>query len=113
MGALIFVAVSTRSDISFTVLLLTQAFSSPTSLHLNTAYHCIAYLVGTSASGLTLGGPLSSDLLAFSDSDWANCPSTRKLICGFVVFYGTSPISWSSKRHTGIVAVSTTEAVYI
>ena len=34
VGGLIFVAVSTRPDISFAVSLLTQAFSSPTSLHL-------------------------------------------------------------------------------
>ena len=55
---------------------------------------------------------MSSDLRAFSDSNWANCPSTRKSMGGFVVFYGTSPISWSrsSKCHTGIVALSTTEA---
>ena len=32
---------------------------------------------------------------------------------GFIVFYGISPVSWSSKRHTGIVALSTTEAEYI
>ena len=32
---------------------------------------------------------------------------------GFVVFFGGSPVSWSSKRHRGIVALSTTEAEYI
>ena len=68
VGGLIFVAVSTRPDISFTVSLLTQAFSAPTDLHLSMAYHCLAYLVGTSNYGLTLDGPVSSDLLAFSDS---------------------------------------------
>ena len=46
-------------------------------------------------------------------SDWANCPSTRKSMGGFVVFFGISPVSWSSKRHIGIVALSTTEAEYI
>ena len=82
-----FVAVSTRPDISFTVSLLTQAFSAPTDLHLSTTYHCLAYLVGTSNYGITLGGPMSSDLLAFSDSDWANCPSTRFSL-GFLQFRG-------------------------
>ena len=69
--------------------------------------------MGTSNNGLTLGGSVSSDVLAFSDSDWANCPSTRKSMGGFVVFFGISPVSWSSKCHIGIVALSTTEAEYI
>ena len=104
---------STRPDISFTVSLLTQAFAALTILHLSTAYRCLAYLVGTANYGLTLGGPVSGDLLAFSDSDWANCPSTRKSMGRFVVFFGISPVSWSSKHHISIVALSTTEAEYI
>ena len=104
VGGLIFVAVSTRPDISFAVSLLTQAFSAPTDLHISTAYRCLAYLVGTSEYGLTLGGPVSNDILAFSDSDWANCPSTRKSMGGFIVFFGISPVSWSSKRHIAMVS---------
>ena len=80
VGGLIFIAISTRPDISFAVSLLTQAFSSPTNLHVQTAYRCLAYLVGTSSYGISLGGPLSNDLVAFSDSDCANCPSTQKSV---------------------------------
>ena len=71
VGGLIFIARSTHPDISFAVSLLTQAFSAPTSSQVQTACRCLAYLVGTSSRG-----PLSNDLVAFSESDWANCPST-------------------------------------
>ena len=113
VGGLIFVAISTRPDVSFAVSVLTQAFSSPTDLHVETAKRCLAYLAGTSGFGIFLGGTISDDLVAFSDSDWANCPSTRKSMGGFVVFLGSSPISWSSKRHRGVLALSTTEAEYV
>ena len=113
VGGLIFIAISTRPDISFAVSLLTQAFSAPTDLHVDTAMRCLAYLSGTSSYGISLGGPVSQALVAFSDSDWANCPSSRKSMGGFVIFYGGSPVSWSSKRHRGILALSTTEAEYV
>ena len=56
VGGLIFVAISTRPDICFAVSLLTQAFSAPTDLHINTAMRCLAYLSGTSSYGISLGG---------------------------------------------------------
>ena len=56
VGGLIFVAISTRPDICFAVSLLTQAFSAPTDLHVDTAMHCLAYLYGTSSYGISLGG---------------------------------------------------------
>ena len=100
------------TNISFAVSVLTKAFSSPTNAHLQAAYRCFPYLAGTSSYGISLGGPISGDSLAFSDSDWANFPSTRKSMGGFVIFFGILPVSWSSKRHKGIVALSTTKAEY-
>lgn len=50
-------------------------------------------------------------LTAYSDSDWAGCPSTRKLTGGFCTFLGQNLISWSSKKQP-TVSKSSTEAEY-
>ena len=67
-------------DISFavSVYLLMQAFLSPTNVHVQAAYRCLTYLAGTSLYGITIGGPLSNELLAFSD---------RKSMGGFIIFF--------------------------
>ncbi|GJS56574.1 ribonuclease H-like domain-containing protein [Tanacetum coccineum] len=40
----------------------------------------------------------STDLVAYSDVDWAGCPTTRRSTSGYYVFLGNNLLSWSSKR---------------
>jgi hypothetical protein len=53
--------------------------------------------------------PLDNVLSCYSDSDFAGDRSDRLSCSGNIVFWGSSPISWSSKKQT-TVALSTTEA---
>ncbi|BBN67810.1 hypothetical protein Prudu_192S000300, partial [Prunus dulcis] len=50
-------------------------------------------------------------LKAYSDADWAGDPNDRRSVSGFIVYLGSSPISWASKKqHT--VSRSSTKAEY-
>ena len=70
----------------------------------------LRYLKGTLHLGLHFRpGPLH--LQAYSDADWAGDPNDRRSVSGSLVYFGSSPISWASKKqHT--VSRSSTEAEY-
>jgi hypothetical protein len=71
----------------------------------------LRYLQGTSTLGLTLRRSLPTELVVYTDADWAGCPDTRRSTSGYAVFLGDNLVSWSSKRqHT--VSRSSAEAEY-
>jgi hypothetical protein len=69
------------------------------------------YLQGTSDYGLLLGRSSGSDLVVYTDADWAGCPDTRRSTSGYAVFLRDNLVSWSVKRHT-VVSRSSAEAEY-
>ncbi|GKF41501.1 ribonuclease H-like domain-containing protein [Tanacetum coccineum] len=58
----------------------------------------LRYVRGTLDYGLQLFSSLTTDLVAYSDADWAGCPTTRRSTSGYCVFLGNNLLSWSSKR---------------
>ena len=101
VGALIFVMVCTRPDIAFAVNCLTQYFSSPRALHWETALRCLAYLRQTSSFGLIFSSNTAYDLLAYSDSDWAGNPITRRSL-GVIAYFLVVHSSHGVQKHKGV-----------
>jgi hypothetical protein len=46
----------------------------------------LRYLRGTPDFGLLLRRSFSSDLVVYTDADWAGCPDTRRSTSGYTVF---------------------------
>ncbi|GJZ21453.1 ribonuclease H-like domain-containing protein [Tanacetum coccineum] len=53
----------------------------------------------------------TTDLVAFSDADWAGFPTTQRSTSGYCVFLGNNLLSWSSKRQP-MLSRSSAEAKY-
>nr|GEW68835.1 ribonuclease H-like domain-containing protein [Tanacetum cinerariifolium] len=58
----------------------------------------LRYVCGTLDYGLQLFSSSTTDLVAYSDADWAGCPTTRRSTSGYCVFLGNNLLSWSVKR---------------
>ncbi|XP_016684064.1 uncharacterized mitochondrial protein AtMg00810-like [Gossypium hirsutum] len=83
----------------------------PTTLHLQVAHRVLRYLKGCLRTGIFYLASSSFDLRAFSDSDWAGCPETRRSITGYCIFLGDSLICWRAKKQP-TVSRSSSEAEY-
>ncbi|KAM1319725.1 hypothetical protein ACFX2H_004687 [Malus domestica] len=105
----------TRPDIAFAVHQVCQFMQRPMESHFSAVKRILRYLKGTLNLGIhyVRGGlEVNSDTIrAFSDADWAGDPNDRRSTTGFVVFLGSNPISWSSKKQQ-TVSRSSTEAEY-
>ncbi|GKV09777.1 hypothetical protein SLEP1_g21225 [Rubroshorea leprosula] len=101
----------TWSDITFAVNRLSQFLHAPSNVHMQAAKRILCYLKGFVFHGLLLYRQPLSPLHAFSDSDWASDKDTLQSTTGFIVFLGSTPISWKACKQKA-VARSSTEAEY-
>lgn len=107
---MLYIITFTRLDISFAVSRLSQFMHSPTYVHLTVVKRILRYVYGSLSVGLHFKRS-SVSLLAFSDFDWAGNRLDRRSTTGFVIYLGSNPISWMSKKQT-MVSSSSTEAEY-
>jgi hypothetical protein len=70
----------------------------PREPHLTVMKHIMCYLQGTPAYGLLLHRSSSSDLVVYTDADWAGYPNTRRSTSGYAVFLEHNLVSWSAKQ---------------
>ncbi|XP_071718633.1 uncharacterized mitochondrial protein AtMg00810-like [Rutidosis leptorrhynchoides] len=88
----------THPDISYAVQQICLFMHDPREPHLAALRRILRYVQGTIDLGLQLHASPATSLTAYSDADWAGCPTTRRSTSGYCVFLGDNLLSWSSKR---------------
>ena len=111
IGALMYLAVTTRPDIAYAVNYLSQFNTNYDVQHWKAAKRVLRYLKGTSDYGLVYertGLPL----FGVVDADWGANAIDRKSYSGFAFVLAGAPISWEARKQRSI-ALSSTEAEYM
>ncbi|GKC22570.1 ribonuclease H-like domain-containing protein [Tanacetum coccineum] len=88
----------TRPDISYDVPQVCLHMHDPREPHFSALKRILHYVRGTLDYGLQLFSSSTTDLVAYSNADWAGCVTTRRSTSGYYVFLGNNLLSWSSKR---------------
>ena len=118
VGALFYLARSTRWDICHACSQVARFMEKPNPTHWAAVVRIYAYLARTKGVALLMNSRgmecelVDQFLEGFSDADWAGCQETRKSHTGWMVRVGGSLVAWYSKRQTGI-SQSATEAEYV
>ena len=100
----------TRPNLVFSVYQLCHFMHHLTSTHSDVAKRVLRYVKGTLYHDIHFShGPLT--LSTFTDVDRTRDPSDRRSTIGLLVFLGSNPISWSSKKQT-TVSQSSIEVEY-
>ena len=109
VGILIYLTIS-RSDIAYSVHVLSRFMHQPRKLHMEAALRVVRYLKNAPGQGLFFSSNSDFRLRAYCDSDWAGCPITRRSTTGYCLFLGSSLVSWKSKRQkTVLLSLAETE----
>lgn len=111
VGSLQWLAHTTRPDIAYAVSQLSSFNSSWTLSHWTAAKRVLRYLRYTQLQTITYTAA-NKQLTMYSDSDFSQCPTTRRSATGYVASMGGGSVSWCSRRQK-VVALSTTEAEYM
>ncbi|XP_057965478.1 secreted RxLR effector protein 161-like [Malania oleifera] len=90
---------------------MSQYLSTPRYTHYANVLRILRYLKGTLFHGLFYSAQSPLVLCIFSDIDWAGDPIDRRSTTGYCFLFGTSLISWRSKKQT-LVACYNTEVEY-
>ncbi|XP_017239203.1 uncharacterized mitochondrial protein AtMg00810-like [Daucus carota subsp. sativus] len=102
---------NTRPDLNYSVQVLSQFMHAPRVPHWEALIHTIRYIAHSCHQGILLRASDQLTLQAYSDSDWAACPNTRRSITGYVLLFGSSPVAWKSKKQS-TVSKSSSESEY-
>jgi hypothetical protein len=142
VGALLYLTVNTRPDISYAVGALSRFINSPTTQHMKAAKNVLRYLYQNPGYGLfyshcagkvwnepyniyehsRMPTTIASDsreyalsgrvVEAYGDADFAGSINTRKSTTGMVIIGGCHLISWGFKLQS-LVTTSATEAEFV
>jgi hypothetical protein len=83
----------TRPDISYVMQQVCLHMHDPREPHLAALKRLLRYLRGTVDYELLLHRSTSSELVVYTDADWAGCSDTRRSTSGYAIFLGGNLVS--------------------
>jgi hypothetical protein len=101
VGSLVYLGV-TRSDISYSIHILSQFVSAPTQIHYSHIIRVLRYLHGTISRRLFFPCSSSLPLQAYCDATWASDPFDRRSLSAYCVFLGGFLIAWKTKKQVAV-----------
>ena len=112
LGSVLYIANSTRPDISYAVSELSRYSKRPGQIHWSELKRILYYLNETKQHGLVYRSFQSPMIHGYVDASYGRCPITRKSRHGAILLRSGGAIDWRSKMQT-VVATSSMEAEYI
>jgi hypothetical protein len=83
----------------------------PTGAYLTALKQILRHLRGSLDYNLLLRPSPTSELVVYTNADWAGYPDTRQSNSDYVMFLGANLVSWAAKRQP-VVSRSSAEAEY-
>ena len=106
---------NTRPDIAYCVGLISRVMEKPKTPHFLAAKRILRYMKRTLDIGILYPygqKNIKEEVFGYNDSDWCSDKDDRKSTAGYVFKFGTTLISWCSKKQS-VVSLSVCEAEYI
>ena len=83
----------TRPDISFHVSVVSQFLQSPCDSHWDAVIRIVRYIKNTPGQGVLYENRGHTQVIGYTDADWADSPTDRRSTSGYCVFIGGNLIS--------------------
>ena len=119
VGELMYIAINTRPEISYSVNQSSRYMTKATKAHYEVLKQILRYLAGVKHLKLTWCAAKSLQkglklfqIYSYADTSWADDKDSRKSTCCYLVFVHNAAFSWRSFM-SPIVAMSTSEAELI
>lgn len=112
IGSLLYL-LGTRPELYFIIIVLSRFVNNPGYIHWLAALRVLFYVCNTPLFGILIRKGQFFRLSVYVDSDHAADVDDRKSISGYIIYLGSTPIVWRSKKQKGKAAESSCEAEYI
>ena len=98
VGSLIYLATTSRPDISFAVGQVSRYCAKYTRTHWNAVKRIFTYLKGTKKLKLCYGGTELPPAVVYCDADYAGDLDDRRSTSGYIFFYNGGPVCWEAEN---------------